>query len=151
MNASMILSQSQSLENSACGAVRYHGRRGSSSAPLSQCRQPATGAAWALIMAFAFLIAGSAGLSRADDASPQIVHAVLIKEKIEAIVHPKFVDAKGAVSLQPLDRVIGVVIGKVAKAYPVRILRWHQVVNDVIDGKPIAVTYCPLTGNAAVY
>ncbi len=152
----MISPKSQSLEKSARAAALDYARRGSSPTPLSQSRQPrkpvlATGAAWVLIAASAFLLMGGGGLSRAAGASPRIVHAVLIKEKIDGIVHPKFVDAKEESSLQPLDRVIGVVAGNVAKAYPVRILRWHLVVNDVIDGKAIAVTYCPLTGDAAVY
>ena len=110
-----------------------------------------SGPLWALIAALPFLIGGATGLSRAADQSPRIVKAVLIKEKIDGIVHPKFVNANEAVSLQPHERVIGVVIGNVAKAYPVRILRWHEVVNDVTAGKAIAVTYCPLTDNAAVY
>ena len=39
------------------------------------------------------------------------------------------------------DELIGVVEGGVAKAYPLRILTWHEVVNDTIGEKPIAVTY----------
>ncbi len=91
------------------------------------------------------------GAGPARAASPQIVHAVLIKDRIQAITNPKFVSVRDAVFMQPRDRVIGVVVNGVAKAYPLRILRWHQVVNDTIGGTPVAVTYCPLTDNAAVY
>ena len=83
--------------------------------------------------------------------APQIVPANLIKDKITAITRPKFAAAKDASFLQMGDRVIGVVVGDVAKAYPLRILNWHQVVNDVTAGKPVAVTYGPLTGDGAVY
>jgi Protein of unknown function (DUF3179)/Galactose oxidase, central domain len=103
----------------------------------------------ALAAALAFLLLGG-GLVRAADAAPKIIRASLIKQPIVGIEHPKFVSA-GVVGLEPRDRVIGVVIGNVAKAYPVRILRWHEVINDVTNGQPIAVTYCPLTGDAAVY
>jgi hypothetical protein len=38
-----------------------------------------------------------------------------------------------------------------ARAYPVRILHYHEVVNDVVGGRPVAVTWCPLCGSAVVY
>lgn len=41
------------------------------------------------------------------------------------------------------DRVIGVVRGGAARAYPLRLLNWHEIVNDRFDG-PLLVTYCPL-------
>jgi hypothetical protein len=97
------------------------------------------------------LTTAGAGLTRAADGTPQIISASLIKQKIEAILHPKFVAAKEAAYLDPRDRVIGVVVGDVAKAYPLRILRWHEVINDITAGHPVAITYCPLTGDVAVY
>ncbi len=39
----------------------------------------------------------------------------------------------------------------VAKFYPYNILVWHEIVNDEIDGVPIAVTFCPLCGSGIVY
>ena len=49
------------------------------------------------------------------------------------------------------DQVIGVVIGDEARAYPLRLLRWHESVNDVVGGRAIAVTYSPLSGGIAVW
>ncbi len=49
------------------------------------------------------------------------------------------------------DRVIGVAIGGEARAYPLRLMRWHEVVNDVVGGRRIAVTYNPLCDSVAVY
>ena len=49
------------------------------------------------------------------------------------------------------DRVIGVIIGDDARAYPLRLMRWHKVVNDVVGGEPIAVTYSPLCDSVAVF
>jgi hypothetical protein len=46
--------------------------------------------------------------------------------------------------LLPTDRVIGVEIRGDARAYPVRLLRWHEIVNDTVGGVPIVVTYNPL-------
>ncbi|TKX87429.1 DUF3179 domain-containing protein [Halorubrum sp. SS5] len=44
--------------------------------------------------------------------------------------------------------VFGVVRGGAAKAYPRHLLAHHEIVNDVVGGEPVAVTYCPLTGTA---
>jgi hypothetical protein len=38
-----------------------------------------------------------------------------------------------------------------ARAYPVQILVWHEIVNDVLGGRPIAVTYCPLCNSSLVF
>lgn len=37
------------------------------------------------------------------------------------------------------------------KAYPQKILVWHEIVNEFIDGKAVSITYCPLTGSAICY
>lgn len=49
------------------------------------------------------------------------------------------------------DQVIGVERGGEARAYPVSVLDWHEVINDTLGGDPIAVTYCPLTASALVF
>jgi len=41
--------------------------------------------------------------------------------------------------------------GEAARAYPVRYLMWHEIVNDVVGDLPIAVTYCPLCNSAMVF
>ncbi|MEF8826825.1 MAG: DUF3179 domain-containing protein, partial [Halapricum sp.] len=48
-------------------------------------------------------------------------------------------------------RVVVIESGDRARAYPVRYLHYHEIVNDVVDGEPIAVTWCPLCGSAVVY
>ena len=53
--------------------------------------------------------------------------------------------------LKKSDRVIGVSFGEESMAYPVRILNWHEVVNDIVDGRPILVTFCPLCGTGIVF
>ncbi len=49
------------------------------------------------------------------------------------------------------DRVIGVVLAGSARAYPVRFMNWHEVVNDTLAGHPIAVTYAPLCDAVVVF
>jgi len=38
-----------------------------------------------------------------------------------------------------------------ARAYPLRYLIWHEIVNDEVEGRPVAVTYCPLCNSAMVF
>lgn len=73
------------------------------------------------------------------------------KDGIPAIDEPKFVAAKRADFLSPTDRVLGLVIDGVAKAYPVKILNWHEIVNDRIRGNAFVVTYCPLCGTGVAF
>ena len=49
------------------------------------------------------------------------------------------------------ERILGVALNGEAKAYPVRILNWHEVVNDSVGGMPVAVTYCPLCGSGVTF
>ncbi len=53
--------------------------------------------------------------------------------------------------LLPSDRVVGIALGGEARAYPLRFLNWHEIVNDVVGGEEVAVTYGPLTDAAAVF
>jgi len=54
---------------------------------------------------------------------------------------PHTVPAPEARFLRPEDEVLGLVVGGQARAYPVTMLAYHHVVNDVIEGIPVAVTY----------
>jgi len=63
------------------------------------------------------------------------------KDGIPAILDPRFIPAHEATFLADDDVLIGVVESGVAKAYPLRILTWHEVVNDRLGDKPVAVTY----------
>ena len=73
------------------------------------------------------------------------------KDGILALSSPKLIGAGDADYLAAGDRVIGVEIDGEARAYPLRILEHHEIVNDRIGDLPIAVTYCPLCDSAAVF
>jgi len=68
------------------------------------------------------------------------------KDGIPSVDDPSFVDASAATFLEDGDVVIGVVHGGTVRAYPRQILVHHEIVNDRLDGVPVSVTYCPLTG-----
>jgi hypothetical protein len=63
-----------------------------------------------------------------------------------------FVEAEaGSQEWPDEEAVIGLVIGQDARAYPVRLLSLHEIVNDVVGGRPVAVTWCPLCYTAVVF
>jgi len=69
------------------------------------------------------------------------------KDGIPSVDDPAFEDAEQASErLDGGDIVFGLSRGSKAKAYPQNVLVWHEITNDIIDGDPISVTYCPLTG-----
>lgn len=63
------------------------------------------------------------------------------RDGIPAIMAPKFNPAEEAILMEAEYPVIGVQIGDQARAYPIRILNWHEVVNDTVAGVPIVVTF----------
>jgi hypothetical protein len=73
------------------------------------------------------------------------------KDGIPAIDQPKFVAVTEASDLPPQEPVISIQIGGEARAYPLRIMIWHEIVNDTVAGVPIAITWCPLCNSAIVF
>src|SRR6056297_3625925 len=73
------------------------------------------------------------------------------KDGIPALTNPTFVGVDEADYLSPTDRVVGVSFDSEARAYPIRILNYHEIVNDQIGDIHFAVTYCPLCDSAAVF
>lgn len=65
--------------------------------------------------------------------------------------HPSaLVSSDQADFLQPDSRVVGVTLNGQSRAYPIGVLNWHECVNDVLGGVPIAVTYCPLCDSVTI-
>lgn len=60
-------------------------------------------------------------------------------------------DASEADYLLDSDRVLGVYINGVARAYPHNILWHHEIVNDTVGGEWVSVTFCPLTGSGVAF
>ncbi len=71
------------------------------------------------------------------------------KDGIPAIDHPRFETVRQADRwLDDREPVVLVNIGNVAKAYPLQILIWHEIVNDEVGDTPVSVTFCPLCNTA---
>ncbi|MEJ2015401.1 MAG: DUF3179 domain-containing protein, partial [Limibacillus sp.] len=73
------------------------------------------------------------------------------KDGIPSIDDPRFLPADKIEGLAGSEPVIGITVNGVSRAYPLRVLIWHEIVNDVIAGVPVAVTYCPLCNAAIVF
>ncbi|WP_022727701.1 DUF3179 domain-containing protein [Fodinicurvata sediminis] len=74
------------------------------------------------------------------------------KDGIPSIDKPDFWTAEEAQDyLEDGDKVIGLIENGHARAYPQRILVWHEIVNDAPGQVPLAITYCPLTGTSLAF
>lgn len=74
-----------------------------------------------------------------------------VKDCIPAIDNPKFISVQEAEKLNQIedsDVVFAIFHKGVARAYPQRILNWHEVINDIVGGDPILITFCPLCGTS---
>lgn len=74
------------------------------------------------------------------------------RDGIPAILDPVFIPAAQETRLAGREPVLTYVPDTgPARAYPIRYLMWHEIVNDLVDGKPLAVTFCPLCNTAMVF
>lgn len=74
------------------------------------------------------------------------------KDGIPAIDHPGYTSVAEADGwLEAAEPVILLQIGDDARAYPLQILVWHEIVNDVVGGVPVLVTFCPLCNTAIAF
>jgi hypothetical protein len=78
-----------------------------------------------------------------------ILGNISINKGVPAINQPKFSSVAELNSLLSKDELVVVIKrGNAVKIYPHRILDYHEVVNDWLDGVPIALTFCPLSATA---
>jgi len=73
------------------------------------------------------------------------------KDGIRSIDAPVFIPVAEETAIPDTEPVIGLLLGGEARAYPLRYLMFHEIVNDVIGEVPVAVTFCPLCNSAIVF
>jgi hypothetical protein len=113
----------------------------------------------AILLALAALSAGPAGgeslggfeLSRLTVPRERVVAGGPGRDGIVSVDAPEFSHIGEATWIGRDTEVIGVELPGGSRAYPVRMLEYHQIVNDVVGGVPIAVTYDPLAGTPIAY
>ncbi len=73
------------------------------------------------------------------------------RDGIPSIDNPQFVTVAEVNDIPDREPVLAFEHNGDARAYPLRIMMWHEIVNDVVGGTPVAVTYCPLCNAAIVF
>ena len=94
---------------------------------------------------------GGFDVSNASIPVNRILSGGVRRDGIPSIDDPKFVSTGQVRFLPDLDLVVSVTSGETTRAYPLRILNLHEIVNDSIADDHFAVTYCPLCGTAMVF
>lgn len=89
---------------------------------------------------------------RAVESWTEILSGGPPKDGIPAINDPTFIGVDAEARIDDMEPVITVEIdGETPRAYPIRYLMWHEIVNDEVGGLPISVTYCPLCNSGIVF
>ena len=70
---------------------------------------------------------------------------------IPAIDDPSMVFADEARFMRDTDTVFGARIGGEHRAWPVKVLSWHELLNDTVDGQPVTLSFCTLCGSGILY
>jgi hypothetical protein len=82
----------------------------------------------------------------------EIISGGVGRDGIPAIDDPEFLPAAEETALDAMEPVMTYAPqGSPARAYPMRYLTWHEIVNDTVAGVPVAVTFCPLCNTALVF
>lgn len=81
----------------------------------------------------------------------EVVWGGVPKDGIPALYDPALITADQADYLNDDDLVFGININGDIRAYPYRIMDWHEMFNDVIGGVPVALAYCTLCGSGILY
>lgn len=105
---------------------------------------------WAVSFAAAQSINGF-DLSATSIPAEEIFHGGPPRDGIPSIDRPGFVAAADADFIGDEEQVLGLSWNGVARAYPIKILNWHEIVNDEFNGAPVAVTFCPLCGSGVAF
>jgi len=117
---------------------------------------------FAVLFLFALLVGcggggGSGGTADSGADEPWLIPTSNVadggpgKDGIPALVNPKLIAPQEAAYLIPEELVFGVKINGDVRAYPLRVLDWHEMFNDVIGGVPVSLAYCTLCGSGILY
>lgn len=116
-----------------------------------------TGMAMLVFCSVAFALDNSAEWPKTDFENSSVDHSEIMsggppKDGIPAIDNPVFVEASAASEwLKDKEPVIAIEINGIARAYPLQILMWHEIVNDELGDTAVSVTFCPLCNASIVF
>ena len=100
-----------------------------------------------------FSFSDNNGFDLTDPLIPRekIHHGGPARDGIPSIDKPRFISVNKASYLNAQDRILGLVYDDVIHAYPIKILNYHEIVNDHINGQAIVISYCPLCGSGMAF
>jgi hypothetical protein len=84
-----------------------------------------------------------------DQATPDLI--AQLRDAIPPIHNPGYEPAAEVTWLREGDQVLGYAVGDQAWAYPIRILNFHEIVNDRLAKEPVLISYCPLCASGIVF
>lgn len=73
------------------------------------------------------------------------------RDSIPPVREPRYLPVAEVKDMGSLEPVLSVGINGDFRAYPLRILLWHEIVNEVIGGTPVLISYCPLCNSGVVF
>jgi len=129
-------------------------------APCTACRRARLALIYLAAVGLILLVFGTAraaeewktDFSKRSVGDGEILSGGPPKDGIPPIDEPEFLSIEAARDmLRPEEPVIALVIDGEARAYPLRVMIWHEIVNDEFKGVPVAVTFCPLCNAAIVF
>ena len=94
-----------------------------------------------LMVSLPLLVAADWDFSKSSISRDEIMAGGPPRDGIPALTDPKFISAATTERLQDDEQVLGVYLNGVAKAYPTRILSWHELVNDRYRDLPVLVSW----------
>ena len=94
-----------------------------------------------------FLAPGAPSRIRVEE----VVFGGVRPDGIPSLDDPAKLEAADAAYLDPDEPVFGVAVGGEATAYPLRLMDWHEMANDVVGGVPVSLAYCTLCGAGIAY
>ena len=103
---------------------------------------------WVTLVTIPFLFLGTAAPAAGSHVDLDELYQILPWDTLHTITNPKFNDLPYVSSYED---VFGVSIGNESHTYPVKLMNYHEVINDVVGGVPVVVSYCPLCGTAITY
>jgi hypothetical protein len=94
---------------------------------------------------------GSISPNRFVEVPEEEIIGTLAPDTIPPLDNPGFVPVLQAYHVDESDLVVGFVHNGDARAYPVNILNWHEIINHTVGGAEVTVTYCPITSSAVAF
>jgi len=103
------------------------------------------------IMMFVFVVLTGFDFSKHSIPLEEIHDGGPAKDGIPALYDPEFISASKVNYLKDRDRILGLELNGETRAYPIKILNWHELVNDQVGDEAVLISYCPLCGTGMAF